>query len=536
MVRWAFHLLGIEVTKDKKLIKKAYAAKVKLCHPEEQPEEWARLHEAYQAALKYAQTPEEFREESRDVRKGWEESVSENASLEDDEEEEEPSYAPPPEARISPDPEYDEMFHEAQQRWAQESSPEVNISPDLEYNKMFHEAQQQWMQESLLQESLFAKRAILYRKRERRKKLLLIFAALVIGFLIIGMAGLRKEHAVEDDVKEMAAAYLNEKYGGASYSTKNLEVEEEGIIGDFINKMDSYAIRARETGVVIAYAMRGERDKEGEYAFFDNIQEAEIREGFENAVNTATGHAEGLLFWDSSTTDTTYGGIGDGYFHTKYEGDFMDFIVHEAARRADTPTGDPKALATEYQSMNGICDYYLPDPAVQTIEERLKMQELTEDPKLKEALDQCAADYKVQLRCSVLPETLFEKRIAQAEENRYNVFVLNDVHETLGMQPAMSFLMLTGWYVSLPPEDERLLGIANGMYMQPVLAMGDGISGTESSIGGQGFSGDPEWMTGSIVKTETPETLEITEEERQRAVSFRLADGYVLKNKFETNK
>ena len=119
-----------------------------MCHPEEQPEEWARLHEAYQAALKYAQTPEEFREESRDVRKGWEESVSENASLEDDEEEEEPSYVPPPEARISPDPEYDEMFHEAQQRWAQESSPEVNISPDLEYNKMFHEAQQQWMQES----------------------------------------------------------------------------------------------------------------------------------------------------------------------------------------------------------------------------------------------------------------------------------------------------------------------------------------------------------------------------------------------------
>lgn len=542
MVRWAFHLLGIEVTKDKKLIKKAYAAKVKLCHPEEQPEEWARLHEAYQAALKYAQTPEEFREESRDVRrgweesrdvrKGWEESVSEHASLEDDEEEEEPSYVPPPEARISPDPEYDEMFHEAQQRWAQESSPEVNISPDLEYDKMFQEAQQQWMQESLLQEGLFAKRAILYRKRERRKKLLLIFAALVIGFLIIGMAGLRKEHAVEDDVKEMAAAYLNEKYGGASYSTKNLEVEEEGIIGDFINKMDSYAIRARETGVVIAYAMRGERDKEGKYAFFDNIQEAEIREGFENAVNTATGHAEGLLFWDSSTTDTTYGGIGDGYFHTKYEGDFMDFIVHEAARRADTPTGDPKALATEYQSMNGICDYYLPDPAVQTIEERLKMQELTEDPKLKEALDQCAADYKVQLRCSVLPETLFEKRIAQAEENRYNVFVLNDVHETLGMQPAMSFLMLTGWYVSLPPEDERLLGIANGMYMQPVLAMGDGISGTESSIGGQGFSGDPEWMTGSIVKTETPETLEITEEERQQAVSFRLADGYVLKNNY----
>lgn len=46
---WA--VLGIEPTTDKRKIKKAYAEAVKTCHPEEHPEEFKRLYEAYQAAL-----------------------------------------------------------------------------------------------------------------------------------------------------------------------------------------------------------------------------------------------------------------------------------------------------------------------------------------------------------------------------------------------------------------------------------------------------------------------------------------------------
>lgn len=47
-------ILGIEPTTDKKAIRKAYAAKTKVIHPEEKPEEFRQLHEAYQAALGYA--------------------------------------------------------------------------------------------------------------------------------------------------------------------------------------------------------------------------------------------------------------------------------------------------------------------------------------------------------------------------------------------------------------------------------------------------------------------------------------------------
>lgn len=45
-------ILGIERTNDKRAIRSAYAAQSKLCHMEENPEAFARLHQAYQEALK----------------------------------------------------------------------------------------------------------------------------------------------------------------------------------------------------------------------------------------------------------------------------------------------------------------------------------------------------------------------------------------------------------------------------------------------------------------------------------------------------
>lgn len=48
-------ILGIEPTTDKRAIRRAYAAKTRKIHPEDAPEEFQELHEAYQAALGYAE-------------------------------------------------------------------------------------------------------------------------------------------------------------------------------------------------------------------------------------------------------------------------------------------------------------------------------------------------------------------------------------------------------------------------------------------------------------------------------------------------
>ena len=50
-----FAVLGIESTTEKKKIKRAYAAKSREFHPEEHPEEFQRIHDAYEEALAWAE-------------------------------------------------------------------------------------------------------------------------------------------------------------------------------------------------------------------------------------------------------------------------------------------------------------------------------------------------------------------------------------------------------------------------------------------------------------------------------------------------
>lgn len=52
-----WELLEIEPTTDKKVIRRAYAARSRVIHPEEKPEEFKLLHMAYEAALQYAASP-----------------------------------------------------------------------------------------------------------------------------------------------------------------------------------------------------------------------------------------------------------------------------------------------------------------------------------------------------------------------------------------------------------------------------------------------------------------------------------------------
>ena len=50
-----FTVLGIEPTTEKKKIKRAYAAMSREFHPEEHPEEFQRIHDAYEEALAWAE-------------------------------------------------------------------------------------------------------------------------------------------------------------------------------------------------------------------------------------------------------------------------------------------------------------------------------------------------------------------------------------------------------------------------------------------------------------------------------------------------
>lgn len=373
---------------------------------------------------------------------------------------------------------------------------------------------------------------LLHRKAERRRKWIGIPAALAAAFFLLAMTGLHQESVTEGGVSVLAAEYLNEKYGVSDYTAAELETEKIQLIGSNEDRIDSFEVREPESGNIIAYAMRDIEEAEGTFACFDNLQESEIKDAFEKRLNALTGHEEGRLFWDSSFSDSLSGGLENGFFHTKYEGDFDAFIRQETKERSSAPGVMTSFLISDYCSLNGLCDYYLPDPEVETMRERFALTDYTEDPDLQASLRQGAADYQLQIRGVILPKKFFQEKTERAEGKRSGIYVLRDVHGTLGMEPLMSFLMLTGWYVNLPPEDEIILNISSGMYMQPVISMGEGIYGAESTLRGQAFETDPAWVTGSMVKTESPDSLDLTEEEKEKAVSFRLGDGYVLKNDY----
>ena len=63
-----FQILGIEQTKDERALKNAYRDKLTVTNPEDDPEGFKRLREAYEAACEYAQNEEEQPKEEEKVK------------------------------------------------------------------------------------------------------------------------------------------------------------------------------------------------------------------------------------------------------------------------------------------------------------------------------------------------------------------------------------------------------------------------------------------------------------------------------------
>lgn len=603
MVRRAFDILGIEVTRDVREIKKAYAALVKQYHPEEYPAEWARIHEAYQRAVEYAKAPEAASESALDGRFPDEMSW-ENVPLQEDAAPQEQAGCREEEhwqdAQVIEDAAYGTIFQEEMSSWAEEKAEHRRLLQErlhqlaALWNKKAVKEWEYFFQEEfsrkegadgllllleivrkhkLSEDILFLvqtemedridyydsrgeadckrlaeeismccqircaqsqktrQRPVQPRKTRRRPlSRLWIIPALVFAFFVIALSGRRAEKVKEGRTAAEAAAYLNEKYGEGRYSEEELTAEKETLFGDHEEEMECYRILEQASGSVIVCAVRDLESEDKAYYFFDNLQEEEIRQAFEEKVNERTGRSEGQLFWDSKTEDYSSGGIRDGFFQTRYDGNFDVFIRREAEVRKNVPKTAGSYISIDSGSLNGVCDYYLPDPEVTTMREKFERQDFPEDAGLQGALEECAADYEIQIRGVVLPQSFFAEKMKKAAWDKTRMTVGSDVVRNLGLEPSVSFLMLTGWYLNLPPEEEKGLNISNGMYTRETIQMGEGIYGAESRISSNYFEMEPEWMTDSIKRINTPESVELTEAERERAVSFQMVKGFALQN------
>ena len=101
-------ILGIDRTKDRLEIKRAYSALAKKTHPEEDPEGFKKLHDAYKGALVYASIPETVKEKTEEQEDELQEDPKDeeifefpSASLINDEEEKKEETADVPDFDFS---------------------------------------------------------------------------------------------------------------------------------------------------------------------------------------------------------------------------------------------------------------------------------------------------------------------------------------------------------------------------------------------------------------------------------------------------
>lgn len=335
----------------------------------------------------------------------------------------------------------------------------------------------------------------------------------------------------EKAVCEQAAAYLNEKYEGTGYTAEELDADEAYLFGGAENDVDAYWIDDRETYSRIVYAV-SEKGK-NEFTCFDNLQEREIETAFEEKMNSITGQTEGRLFWNSSSGSA--GIIEDGVFQTTFEGDFDEFMEKESAVREACPGVKKKKTYASPAAKNGNCDYYMPDPVILNMRQRLTTAELTKDEALQETLNKYADEYDVQLRGIMLPQEYFNARMNVMGQSKWESSTFDPEEDISGgtwISPKVPFMFMTNWYVNVPSEDEKMLGIKNTIYTMPAFSAGEGIYAVQSIIADSMRLYTESEMTGSFGKTDIPESVELSDSEKVNAFSICYKGGNELDSDF----
>lgn len=541
MARWAFDTLGINATKDKKTIKKAYSALVKQYHPEEYPEEWSRLHEAYQSAMEYAERAgggaEDvhlggyFSEEKTETES--QEEMPGTGCAEDRFDEEEEAYQ---------EDDYEEMFEAAHIKWKKEQS-EKSMALAKRLNELVQApmavAVSEWKQ-------FFATEFLLGVDEE---ELMLLFEAVhgsdipanAAQVIAVTMAG-RKEfyqNSMEFNKASLANKIANciyQKYPKLEASVNRRKKGIKGILKEMafgavlgIFLLIAFAgikfYEGNQKSEAVDAAVRQLNEKYGGNLYdADNI-EAEMNELYGDSADTLISYKiiekessdvvgymlgkkgdEGNLLCYDRLQDTeiknaleadinartgrqegklywnSAGGAGecieDGYFHEKYESNISEFLRLEGKARETVAGFDTDGV---FSAKNGKADYYIPDKDIETLKQRLELKEGAEDKELTSALGQCAEDYDMQVCGVMLPGKLFEERMRQAGWEEEGIFAKSSLYQT-GMFPPMSLALMTGWYVCVPSYGQEYLKLENGMYSGRLIDMAEGIWGIENRI------------------------------------------------------
>lgn len=355
-----------------------------------------------------------------------------------------------------------------------------------------------------------------YGNRKRRRLFGILAACFVVLVIGIGIVTSIVNNARKKEILQQAVEYLDEKYGHSGYEAADLKLEEAYLSLDAKDKLKAYFITEKGKYDNIIYAIAEKR--ESDYTYFDNLQNKEIKRALQDEINTLTGRSEGKLLWNSISGSD--GAMENGYFHERYDGDFDAFIEKETKVRESAQKKGSIEMDESDTAKNGKCNYYLPDLNIDTMEQRLTMEELPQDEKLQEILENCAEKYQMQMFGIVLPKKYFEVNVNHIREDNYRYLPTANIYKT-EMQPEIPFLLMTGWYVGIPEKDELLLDVQSAAYTVKPVLVSDGVYAAPEKIKGNEKIYKASELEGSFITTDVPKSVELSDDQKEKAVSIR---------------
>lgn len=478
MEKWAFDVLGIEQTTDKKAIKKAYALLVKQYHPEEFPEEWKQIHDAFLAAMQYAKGASESRIEEPQ-KSSLHLDVSYEKEAYDD------TFGGIREGiREREQSNFEEACKELKKlsglsgyrsyrRWKQffssdsfkEVSEEILLvmleilqihNPGRKAAELIKNTMEDLIRDysasMQLQKASLAKEIAACCCRGRKKTCLgnevwvAALIVMIIVFLMIGVESIFSGDTVQQEQKQeesptIAAAmeYFNGKYQ-TQYMEEDFE-EEDYYLKKYVQGKEKrigsvVKISGEESTRIYVFSME-EEGAQPETVCFDNRQVEEIAEALESEAEQLTGYADGHLFLNTSLSDE----IDDfdrNVFHTCYEGDLQQFFEEETKIR--------ESLHGGYLG-NVRAAFYGSDLQLDTMKKRLLNQEDAQSKALWNGLKKLETVYQIQCMGILLPREYYEELMQQeGSKEREDIGWLADVSAANKTEPPVPFVFMTGYY------------------------------------------------------------------------------------------
>ncbi|WP_099467917.1 hypothetical protein [Konateibacter massiliensis] len=263
-----------------------------------------------------------------------------------------------------------------------------------------------------------------------------VFVLVVIAFIVGGVryvyndaysvsSGQVSLKITEDEARQIAVAYMNEKYPNSYYNVKDTYASEYGEYEyseyeEVENRILGYNVYMGDSNDTKVTVVSGTREAEDAICF-DDLQANEIGLALQEEILARLNKEEGMSYLSTDNNSFISIFLSKVVYHTNYEGDLKDFFDKEAEFRNNirikTNDGTEEVIKNlNRKNINGSCVFYFPDAEVTTVTQRLNNQVSSTTDAVASALESVASDYQIQIVGTNLTYDFYQALAIRADD------------------------------------------------------------------------------------------------------------------------